>query len=367
MQVSEPLGHGQAVRGLWRASAAGRLGHALGFFGARGSGRFAAAVWFANGLLCHDLSAVAERADWAPCGRCPACKQIRSGGEEGNHPDLLVIDPLRAGWSEIPVHAVAERSGREGEGPCLGTFLTLRPAQGHGRVVIVREAERLNLQAQNALLKTLEEPNPGTTLVLECGRPEALLETIHSRLLAVRLAPLSAEQTRAVLERLAAEDPSLAAADRQALAALAAGAPGEALRLHRSGALELLALLGQLCAGADPLPLAAAVWETPGEFEGGTALARDRERARLVLELGRDAFARALRGGGGAESAGVHDALDALAGPLAEGVPPSALRRGLEHWLAARRDIDTNLDPGATVERALLAAGGQLARARRRP
>ncbi|WP_419192420.1 hypothetical protein [Engelhardtia mirabilis] len=357
----EPLGHADAIRGLWRAAAADRLSHALLVRGPQGVGKFTACVWLAQGLLCRDLAAAGAVDDWRPCGTCPSCKKVASGEWRGNHPDFLRVDPVEEGWDEIPIQAVAERSGDSG-GPCVGSFLKLRPAEGANRVVLVREAERLNLPAQNALLKTLEEPSAGTFLLLEASRPDSLLPTIRSRVLEVRLGALSDADTEAVLAASAADDEALAGLDLIELAVLARGAPGEVLRLARTGALALLAAATPLLEGrGDALAAAAAVWEVDGEYQGGTALARDRGRVRLTLELLRDVLAGALRVAATGDPAQAGRGEPArLAQGLSARLGTQALTDGLDGLLRVRRDIDLNLDPGAALERALVGLEAQL-------
>ena len=80
-------------------------------------------------------------------------------------------------------------------------FLDLRALEGRGRIVIVREAQRMNVAAQNALLKTLEEPRPGTVLVLEAHKSDRLLPTIKSRCVRIRFEPLDVADCVQVLER----------------------------------------------------------------------------------------------------------------------------------------------------------------------
>jgi hypothetical protein len=105
----------------------------------------------------------------------------------GNHPDLLVItrDPDDAeglgSRHEITVDQVRRRLI-----PALG----LRPVQESGHVVVIDGADTMNESAQNALLKTLEEPPAGSLLLLLCAHPEALLETVRSRCQVLRLSPL---------------------------------------------------------------------------------------------------------------------------------------------------------------------------------
>ncbi|MEO0650511.1 MAG: hypothetical protein AAFZ65_07535 [Planctomycetota bacterium] len=362
MRCAEPEGHAEAMRGLFRAAAGERLSHAILIRGPRGIGKFAAAVWLARGILCERLPSAADDDRWSPCdpsapqGACPSCKKVDSGGAAGNHPDLLVIDPVEEGWNEIPVSAVAARGNDDG--PCVGEFLKLASSEGRGRVVVVREAERLNLHAQNALLKTLEEPSAGTFLVLETSRPEALLDTIASRVLAVRLSRLDAAATRRVLERVALEDEELADRDLEALAVLADGAPGEARRLAISAGLETLSVFERWLGGGDALAASAAVWELDGRFDATTALGRDRERVRQTLDLLRELLAEAHRRAavGGGPPAGD---LARLADRLAQ-AGPGRLARALDAVLRARADVDLNLEPGGTLERGFLGVDAAL-------
>jgi len=161
VQVARPLVHDGIVLRLWAAARAGRLPHALLFEGRAGIGKVAAASWFAMGCLC-------ARGPGEPCGTCGPCRRVTSGGEEANHPDLFVIDPLAEEEEQIKIGRIAERGREEGSSRAsLEAFLGLRPFEAALRPVLVRESHRMNVSAQNALLKSLEEPRAGTVLVLE--------------------------------------------------------------------------------------------------------------------------------------------------------------------------------------------------------
>ncbi len=345
MHVAEPLGHKERIAGLWRAARAGRLGHAFLFEGPAGIGKFAAAVWFAAGMLCRS-------GPGAPCGVCPPCKQVATAGWRGGHPDLLRIDPVEEGWDEIPIGAIAERSTDRNEGQSLAAFLSLRALMGDWRLVLVREAERLNEHAQNALLKTLEEPAAGTVIVLECSNPAELLATVRSRVVRLALAAPGPEVAVAVLEQK-----GVAAPAAHTLADLADHSPGEALRLERQGALELLDLLDRVllptaAAGTGVLAAAASLWDGGGDFGEGTVLQQARRRARLVLELGMLLCARARR-----VALGVGPTLTGPGGRAIEALVlrgETGIRSAFDGLAERRRDIDANLDPGAVIELALL-------------
>ena len=343
MRVFEPAGHGTSIEGLWRAASTGRLSHALLFEGPRGIGKFAAALWFTAGLLCR-------AGPGRPCLVCPGCKQLAAGDWRGGHADFLRIDPVEEGWDEIPVSAIAERAGERSSVQSLSSFLSLKALEGERRVVVVREAERLNEHAQNALLKTLEEPAPGTVLVLECSRPLELLPTVRSRTVRLAFAPPGRAVALAVLAEAGAP-----LATAEALVELTDGSPGESLRLLHQGADGMLALWDRVFApGSDTLACAGALWELEGDFGEGSALAVSRRRLALFLELGTALVHRARRVavGAGAEETAPGAGSEALTALARDGERAAALR--FARLVDRRRDVDHNLDPGAVLELALL-------------
>lgn len=335
MRCVEPIGHATVLEGLWSAARAKRLAHALCFVGPSGAGKFLAAEWLAMGLLC-------ARGPSAPCGECGACKRAKID----SHPDVFVVevDPEESEW--ITIDRVASRQG--GDVPSIESFLSLRPMEGGWRVVLVREADRLNEQAQNALLKTLEEPGESTLLVLETARPDRLLPTIHSRCVRVPFSALS----RAEVERVLAQN-GVVAKEVHELARWAAGAPGFAIALAARGGREMRAQIEAAIAGsAEPFAIAAEVAEIEGDFPGKTAAARGRTRARTFLDLSIAVLADAIRHRSGlAPEALAHGDLAARFGA----VPEAVLLSSLERILQARQDVEQNLSPEAAIDRALLA------------
>ncbi len=343
MEFFEPFGHRALADKLWAAAAAERLPHALLIEGDEGIGKFVMMKWLAAGLFCKDGPGV-------PCGSCGPCKRVASGGQQGNHGDLLTIDPVSEGEERIRVARIALRSDATGKESslCLESFLDLTSVEGGRRVVLIRECQRMTVSAQNALLKTLEEPRPGTLIVMETHRPLGLLTTIRSRCISVRLEPLAREQCAEVLAAR-----GLDAGQAALLARMASGSPGRALAWHRQGALALRGLLLEcLQRRLPPLTVAPALWELEGEFEGDkpTALARSRARfvLQMALELLRD-HRRAEQGLG----------LDALPhGDIVElerlGFDPLAVARVREGILTCRADVDRNLSPEGVLERAML-------------
>ncbi|MFN8619722.1 MAG: DNA polymerase III subunit [Chloroflexota bacterium] len=188
-----------------RAIDSGRPPHALLLVGPRGSGKTTLAEDLAAGLLCT----AADPAD-RPCRACPACRKV----DHGNHPDLHRIVPEGAG-DQI---RLAQVQG-------LVSELALLPMEGRRRVAIIGSAHRMNPDAQNALLKTLEEPVGEATIVLCADEQAPILPTVVSRSHRLRFGPVSIPEVEAlIVERGVADAPRARAA-----AIAAGGLPGIAL------------------------------------------------------------------------------------------------------------------------------------------
>jgi DNA polymerase-3 subunit delta' len=151
-----------------------------------------------------------------PCGQCAACSQVAAT----THPDLEWVS-LVSGKKEIGV----EQARR------LKRFVQMSSVSAARKMAIVDEAERLSIAAQNALLKTLEEPPGEALLILVTSTPGALLPTVRSRCRTVVFAPLKAEDVRAVLV-----DAGVDSKEAESLAGGADGSPGRAL--HRRQLLK---------------------------------------------------------------------------------------------------------------------------------
>ncbi|MBL8860364.1 MAG: DNA polymerase III subunit [Planctomycetes bacterium] len=335
MRSDEPLGHDEVLSGLWRAARAGRLAHALCFVGPEGVGKFLCAERLVAGLMCAGGIGVA-------CGNCGPCKRLKID----SHPDVFVIDPTVEGLESISIGHVAPRA--DGPKVTIAQFLSLRPMEGGFRVVLVRESDRMVEEAQNALLKTLEEPGSQTVLVLETARPDRLLPTIHSRCVRVPFRALSPDLVERILHAR-----GVAPLEARSLARMADGAPGLATTLAERGVIAMRALLEKaLEPRASPLELAGELAEIEADFPGKTPAAQARARARVFLDL----LAALLRDGLRIEAGIDPDTLPFgdLAAPLA-GTPEVLIATSLDRILAARQDVDMNLAPDAAVERALAA------------
>lgn len=339
--VRFPLGHAELVRGLVRAADGERLPHALLFTGPSGVGKFLAARWLATALLCRER----RGADTDPCGACGACRRAIGA----SHPDLFAIDPFAVAPDERRDETTIGWFVRRDDSPdsVAGEFLALRPSEGGWRILLVREAERINAEAQNAMLKMLEEPGARVLWVLESSRPQRLFATIRSRCVPVAFAPLATEQVISVLR-----ERGVGVADASALARWSRGSPGDAAELSRSSGIEMRRIVRETAAGRlDPLAAAGELWELAGEFEARTARGAERVRLRVFLDLAIAWCADALRARAGAALA---DLAHGDAPELALASEPAA-RGALEDLIALRAAVERNVDPALLADRALLA------------
>ena len=199
----------------------GTLAHAYILEGAEGSGKHLFARLFAAALSCEKKD---EDGVPLPCGVCPACKKILSG----NSPDLKFIG-CKSDKATIGVDAIRE----------LRMDTAMAPNDVEVKLYVIEEAQLMTIQAQNALLLTLEEPPSYVQFLLLCESASTLLETIKSRAPIFRLEPLSKELLSTELPRLSPEASSLAKNDPAAfseLLAAADGSMGRALSFLEAGA-----------------------------------------------------------------------------------------------------------------------------------
>lgn len=233
---------------LWRrwVHDISRVPHALLLAGPAGLGKAAFARELAQGLLC-----AAPAPSGMPCAACKSCRLALAGG----HPDLLWVAPVEEG-DAILVDQIR----------AVGDFLSLRPHTADRKVAVLTAAESMNTHAANSLLKSLEEPPPGSYLLLISTIPGRLPATIRSRCVRIDFAPPPLEQALAWLQ---SQLPESTPAD--AILALAEQAPLRALGLTEGNFLEQraqwVADLAAVAQGADPLTCAAR-WKKGGAAAG---------------------------------------------------------------------------------------------------
>ena len=171
------LGHKNIIEHLQSAISMGKVSHAYIFDGEKGSGKNFLADIFAATLLC-------EEGNVELCGECTSCKQV----EGMNHPDIIRITHEKP--NTISVDDIRQQ---------LCGDIMIKPYKGPYKIYIVDEAEKLNVQAQNALLKTIEEPPAYGVILLLTTNADAFLPTILSRCITLNLKSVSEDLIKAYL------------------------------------------------------------------------------------------------------------------------------------------------------------------------
>ena len=183
------FGHDDVVERLRRALGRKRLASSFLFAGPAGVGKRTFALKLAQAMLCQ------ERAEESldPCETCPSCAMVLAG----THPDLdLVGKPADKAF--IPVELfIGDRDHRGREGLCHQ--IGMKPYMGGRKIAIIDDADYLNAEGANCLLKTLEEPPPHSVLILIGTSPAKQLPTIRSRCQLIRFRPLETEVIAALL------------------------------------------------------------------------------------------------------------------------------------------------------------------------
>lgn len=209
------IGHEWAVDYLRRSIANHTLAHAYLISGPSSVGKALLALRIAQALNC-------AQDDHPPCLRCSACKRI----EHGNHPDVRIASMATQAAGLKTSEATRQKDLKIGTIREWQRDIALRPYEGRRRIFILHDAERLNEEASNAMLKTLEEPPPFATLLLVANSAD-LLPTVVSRCQIIRLRPLPRQQVaQALVERT-----GLAPDQAILLAAWSAGRIGWALHM----------------------------------------------------------------------------------------------------------------------------------------
>lgn len=251
MPFSQILGQIPAVETLTRALASGKVHHAYRFEGPDGVGKEMAAFALAQCLLC-----TMPNPGNLACGECSACRRVVTLSDEApqvpKHPDVLVVErglypPATLGSDTAETSTINLPQIRK----IVLHRVGFPPHEGRALVIIVRRADELNVNAANALLKTLEEPPARTHFLLLTSRPHRLLDTIRSRTLAIRFAPLSDAILGTILDRNGVS---------KAVIPLAGGSASLALSLaDESGLADKQAFIDAMMLGLEAPDLAQAL------------------------------------------------------------------------------------------------------------
>jgi DNA polymerase-3 subunit delta' len=248
--MSPMVGHEHVIALLLESARNGRPAHAYLFTGQEGIGKKQVALLFARMLNCPDP-------DRDPEGKCSACRRITSG----NHPDVILEEPEK---NIIRIDRIRS----------LRNFFKYAPVEGRFRVAVLNDAHTMNSAAQNALLKTLEEPPSGRILILVTANPFLLLPTVRSRCRRVRFHPLPTD----VLAELLHRDSDIPEEKAQALAAMSCGSVARAIELNAIAYMELREQVISLLEEPGTLGLA-------GLLELSGSLAADGKRLLEAIEI----------------------------------------------------------------------------------
>jgi DNA polymerase-3 subunit delta' len=251
MRFESIIGQERPIRFLTQILQKRSIPHAMLFTGVDGIGKQTTAR--ALGMALHCLNPVGVSA----CGECPSCRKVISGA----HPDMITVKPEGAFIKIDQVRAVSRQ-------------LRFAPLEGNWRIVIISDAQALNLEASNAILKILEEPPKGTVIILTATQTMDLLPTIVSRCQQVAFRPIPYEKVAEVLVELRG-------LDRQTATILAVSTNGslgktlsvdaEKWTIWRTGLLEQIASL--------------SIRSIQPVFAFADALARDKDGLADALDM----------------------------------------------------------------------------------
>lgn len=222
----EVVGQDEAVNRLRAAVEGGRLAHGLLFAGPIGVGKFTTASALAS-IFLGDTEDVVRRVS------------------NQTHPDFHVVTRQLIRHHDATGKSKALDLSVKVLRPELVEPANRASVEGKGKVFVVEEAETMNTAAQNAILKTLEEPHGRTLILLLTDRPESLLPTVRSRCQTYRFRELTADEAAGVLERQ-----DISAADARRAIHIAGGSPGRAKQFLEDGVIDRAdELFGRLDAG----------------------------------------------------------------------------------------------------------------------
>lgn len=248
MTFAQIIGHESQKQILRRALETDRLAHAYQFEGPEGVGKGLMALALVRALFCLQGNG---------CGSCTACRKV----DHFNHPDLHTLEPDGQFIKIEQVRSIQKE-------------LAYRPLEAKHRICIIDGADRLHPAAGNALLKTLEEPPPGTLFILLTAKPEGVLRTIRSRCQRLPFGRLPQN----LLEQLLENKLEVEASHSHVLAALSDGSLKKALgrdrELYLQDRITLLKALTALSTGS-LLP----------QFELAEKLADDKDRLADILDI----------------------------------------------------------------------------------
>lgn len=254
MQLDMLIGQKSLVCQLKKIINEDRVGHAYSFSGPAGAGKRTVALAFAKELLCSECGKVAG---------CLSCKTF----QEGTNPDFYEV--------------VTEKQSIGVD--CIRTLqedVANRPTYGNRKVYFIDRAELMTIQAQNCLLKTLEEPPEYAVILLSTTSFEAMLPTIRSRTVNFRINPYSDAEMRKILNPLY----SIPDNEMEFILKFSRGIPGNAIHMIEEGTVrDIRQLVFQLLEKPDNIHIAEEIRKHLRENKGEVSTALD-----ILMSLYRD-------------------------------------------------------------------------------
>ena len=219
------IGHQQIIKQLQHAVDIDHIAGAYLFAGMSNVGKETVALYFSKSINCLDLV-------HRPCDNCLACHKINTG----NHPDFQIVRP---DGKQIKIDQIRQ----------LQRQVVFQPIEGRRKLYIITEADRMNLEAANCLLKTLEEPPAKSVLILLTSHLDALLPTIRSRCQIISFQPLPVTELVEVLtDRF-----DVAVDHASSIATLSQGAVGKAFALIEDKGLTVMDQIPEVVTTTDRL------------------------------------------------------------------------------------------------------------------
>ena len=331
------FGHDRIVELFRLALTRHRLASSFLFTGPSGIGKRTFALRLAQALLCQKHSE--ESLD--PCGTCSSCIQVAAG----THPDLdIVAKPEEKSFLPLDL-LIGDKEHRRREGLCHN--LALKPFMGGRKVAVLDDADYLNEEGANALLKTLEEPPPQSVLILIGTSPAKQLPTIRSRCQLIRFHPLEEAIVAQILR-----DRGFAASKEEAerLARLSGGSIEQAQKMAAPELASFRRMFFQRLAEVDFNSVALA--QTVSKFveEAGKEASLRRQRLHQVVDFAADFHRGWLRAEEGLGGDNDPEMQSVFQGAMQKNLSGEAIAERLSLCLESQRIIDRNVNATTFVE-----------------